>query len=146
MQTIKKLSDIERLRVRKLVDKNLLNHLETYFRELHGSLGNGDALEKFSLEEHGYIVILESGDDARGLADVGLNPEEGGILGSCPEWVEVKTLDDGTNLYQIGVLYNNEYMMIFYSKVSQFDEEIENFLLEHSGYNQADIEKKQALI
>ncbi|OPY55798.1 MAG: hypothetical protein A4E55_02386 [Pelotomaculum sp. PtaU1.Bin035] len=133
MKTVKVLADIQMLRSSQALTEPLLDHLEEYFGELHSALGDGEPLQEFSLEEHGYFVILEPGDDARDLSEVGLNPQDGGLLGTGPEWVEVKNLHGGLRYYQAAVLYDNEFMMIFYSAVGQFDQETEEFLAENAG-------------
>ncbi len=72
--------------------------------------------------------MLERGDDVRDLRQVGLNPEDQGILGSIPEWVEEVRLDDDTDVYQIACLYNNGHLMMFFSDVGQYDDIIEDWL------------------
>ena len=66
----------------------LLSHLTEYLEALRESLEPDTAMEQFSLARHGYIVILEASDDVRDLREVGMRPEQKGLLGSWPEWVE----------------------------------------------------------
>lgn len=130
MKIIKTMKDIEIMIEEQGLVQALLHHLQTYFLELHQSIEPDTDLNKFSLEDHGYLVILEAGDDVRNLHDVGLNPEDEGLLGTYPEWVDRRKLENETEIYQIGILYNNEYMMIFYSYLNTFDKEVEEWLKE----------------
>lgn len=114
--------------VKQQLPRPLLDHFHSYILQLHQSLEPDTALADFSLESHGYIVLLEAGDDVRNLQEVGLNPEDQGLLGTYPEWVELKELSDGNKIYQIAVLYNNEYMMLFYSYPNTLDKEVEQWL------------------
>ena len=36
-------------------------------------------------EENGHFIVIEQGDDIRGLQSVGLNPDENGLLGAIWE-------------------------------------------------------------
>ncbi|WP_127596122.1 hypothetical protein [Paenibacillus lautus] len=74
----------------------------------------------------GYIVVLESGDNVRDLGNVGLNRESGGLLGSCPEYVEPLDLGEGLHSYKVAVLYDNEYLMTFFTLAGAHDEEVES--------------------
>ena len=133
MKTVKTLQDRRELKRQDSISKALFDHIEEYFFELVESLSEGKDINEFSLEESGYMVILEKGDDVRNLEEVGLNPKDKGLLGTYPEWVEVKKLSDGSEIYQIGVLYNNDYMQLFYSYRGQFDKEVEEFLADEAG-------------
>lgn len=135
MKTIKKISDILNLQQSGSLDDSYLEYLKNYLTLLHESLGNRVSIEHFSLEEHGYLVILEKDDDVRNLKEMDLNPDQSGLLDCWPEFVEVETLNNGTQLYKICVLYDNDYMMFLYSLVGQFDDEVENWLKEQSQYN-----------
>lgn len=53
---------------------------------LFEALLDEESLEDFSLERHGYLVVLDDEDNLKDLHEVGLNPEEGGLLGSWPEY------------------------------------------------------------
>ncbi len=132
MYTIKTLDDISALSERNTTPKSFIDHLETYFLQLRENLTEDEQEVEFSLVPYGYIAILEPEDDVRDLSSIGLNPQDDGLLGSCPEFVNTIQLEDIT-LYQIGVLYDNEYMMILYSKVGQFDPLTEDFLKEYAS-------------
>ncbi|MDI3534921.1 MAG: hypothetical protein PWQ82_1286 [Thermosediminibacterales bacterium] len=88
LRIIKTLEDIRTLGKAKVMSPCYLDYLEEYFIQLHKALGNGESVEEFSLEDHGYFVILEKGDNVRNLSNVGLSSESGGLLGCWPEFVE----------------------------------------------------------
>ena len=128
MKTIKTMRDLCQLR--GAMKSALLSHLTEYLEALRESLEPDTAMEQFSLARHGYIVILEASDDVRDLREVGMRPEQKGLLGSWPEWVELVTLEDGSTIYRIGIMYDNDFMMLFYSSPGQFDEQVEEWLAE----------------
>lgn len=114
MIKIKTKADIGRLKDKKQYSKDFILYLEAYYKELWESLGDEEAIEEFSLEDHGYIVILEETDNIQDLSEVGLSKKDEGLLGVIPEWIELKEFEDGSSYYEILILYNNEYAMIFY--------------------------------
>ncbi len=127
MIKLKTLADFRRHRQAGSLPPEFLEHLETIFHELHESLGEDHSIENFSLDEHGYIVVLEKGDDLTDLQEVGLNPEDKGLLGTWPEFVELEKLSCGC-YYRILILYNNEYAMLFFVRSGDFGSEIEAWL------------------
>ncbi|BFH59470.1 hypothetical protein [Paenibacillus azoreducens] len=85
MRIIKRQQDLVILRRVGALPAALLD--QGYLFQLRDELE--DEIEsEFCLGSHGYIVVLETGDNVRNLSNVGLNPEDGGILGSHPEYVE----------------------------------------------------------
>jgi hypothetical protein len=98
-------------------------------------------LTQFMLDVYGYMVVLEKGDNLRDLSAVGLRREEGGLLGSLPEFVE-KVERDGECWYKVVVVYTNEFAMAFYVPVQALDDDeaIASWLEEQAeseAYNQA---------
>lgn len=132
MITIKTMEDIHNLKARKQLSDGFLQHLNKYFRELHHSLEHETPLENFTLEYHGYIVILElEKDDCHDLSDVGLSNEENGLLGITPEFVNIIKAGTNEEYFQIFVLYDNEFGMVFYYPNSnKGDAEIIEFLMD----------------
>ena len=124
MIEIKTLDDINEVRKNKTLASELLNYLEDYLRQLNHTLEPETEVDKFSLEIHGYFVILEKGDEIGKLKEVGLTE---GLLGSWPECVEKLSLGD-KEYYKIDILYNNEYMMIFYVPSKGLSEKVKRFL------------------
>lgn len=130
MLRVKTAQDVERLRREGALNSRYLEYLEELFGQLHGALSDGSQVE-FSLESHGYIVVIERGDDPRNLSGVGLGA--GGLLDAWPEFVEVVDCGD-LRLYKVAVLYDNEYMMLFLSEVGQLDQEAEDWLKDQAEW------------
>lgn len=137
MIKIKTLNDIKTLKKSMLLSVNFLEYLEKYFSDLHHSLGGGIQLDKFSLETHGYLVVLQPDvDNVRDLSDVGLNPEDNGLLGTLPEFVNLIKLCNKEEYFEVGVLFNNEFMMMFYyPRIFTKDPEVTEFLNEYLTEN-----------
>ena len=129
MIEIKTLDDIKEVRRKKTIENDLLDYLEDYLQQLNNVLEPETDVYKFSLERHGYFVVLEESDDIEVLKDVGLTE---GLLGSFLEQVEKLNL--GKEYYKIDILYNNEYMMIFYVPVRGLDKKVKRFLEKESAY------------
>lgn len=130
MKAIRTAADLRS--VSNSLPKPYIQRLVADFSMLQRALADGESLDEFSLQDHGYLVILENGDDVRDLSEVGLNPEDEGLLGSMPEYVETLSLGDNLQVYKIAVLYDNDYMMFFYSQVGIHDEEVEEWLREQA--------------
>lgn len=56
-------------------------------------------------EEHGAFVLVEQGDDVRDFHEVGLNPQDSGLMGAI--W-EVCYKHDETGLFEVFILYGND--------------------------------------
>lgn len=129
MRIIKALNDIKLLKEKSTVSKKILNEMEEHFKNIHENIGKSDGIDinEFSLQDYGIIVYLEAGDNVRDLEEIGLNPEEGGLIGAVPEWIDEKPLKDGT-LVTACILYNNEYAISIFFKSNDFDEEVQNWV------------------
>ena len=123
MIEIKTLDDIKEVRRKDIIESDLLDYLEKYLHQLNKALEPEIAVDKFSLQEHGYFVILEENDEIDILKQVGLTE---GLLNSWPEYVERLNLNN--EYYQVAVLYTNEYMMFFYVPSENIDKEVKEFL------------------
>lgn len=62
----------------------------------------------FDPEEHGPIAVLEAGDDVRNLSEIGLNPDDRGLVGALKEVVTRHPV-----AYEAIVLYSNDYGVAF---------------------------------
>ena len=124
MIEIKTLNDINDAKRKKTLETELLDYLEDYLHQLNKALEPETDVDKFSLEEHGHFVILEEDDEIDVLKEVGLTE---GLLVSWPECVEKLSLGD-KEYYKVDILYNNEYMMIFYVPSKGLDEKVKRFL------------------
>lgn len=114
MRTIKILADIRCLREAQVFSPIFQAYLEEEFRELKEAFDFDGLEEEFALDHYGFMIVLEKGDNLRDLSVVGLNREDGGLLGSLPEFVE-KVERHGECWYKIVVVYTNEYAMAFYA-------------------------------
>ncbi|NEW09735.1 hypothetical protein GK047_27825 [Paenibacillus sp. SYP-B3998] len=127
MRIIKTKQDILILRRAEVLPAEFLDQVEDFFLQLRDELDDEDENE-FCLSRHGYIVVLETGDNVRGLDSVGLNRNNGGLLGSCPEYVELLDIGEGLQAYKIAVMYDNDYLMTFFTQTGAHDEEVEQWL------------------
>ncbi|MFE0555073.1 hypothetical protein ACFW1P_03925 [Paenibacillus sp. NPDC058910] len=134
MRIITTHQDLNVLRRAGALPAALLDQVEDYFNKLRLELEN-DAGSEFRLGRHGYIVFLEAGDNVRDLGSVGLNHEEGGLLGSCSEYVELLDVGEVLQVYKIAVLYDNDYMMTFFTQDGAHDEEVEQWLKDQAERN-----------
>lgn len=131
MRVVKTMRDIEVLKSSGALPGAYLCHIEGYFRDLAECLGGeGQDVGTFDLEEHGYLVLLEPGDDLRGgLVSVGMHPEHEGLLGAPLEFSERIDLE-GMSVYRIGVMYDNDYVMVFYAPAGGWPVDISEWLEE----------------
>jgi hypothetical protein len=132
MRTIKTLADVRCLKEAKVFSPTFLSYLEEEFLGLKEAFDFDGLDEEFALDHYGFMVVLEKGDNLRDLSVVGLSREDGGLLGSLPEFVE-KVERNGECWYKVVVIYTNEYGMAFYvpAKAISDDNEIQNWLEEH---------------
>jgi hypothetical protein len=127
MRIIKTQKDFDTLRRTSALPAALLDQIEDYFLHLRDELED-DFESDFCLDRLGYIVVLEVGDNVHDLGNVGLNREDGGLLGSNPEYVELLDVGAGLQAYKIAVLYDNNYLMTFFTQAGAHDEEVEQWL------------------
>ena len=132
MRVIKTWQDIEILEDAEVLNGDYLKEIKEYFRQLHQALGPDEELEAFRLDwPEGFIVILEEGDNPRGLSTVGLSGLERGIIDSRPEFVERIQLKN-INLIKVSVLLDNECMMTYFQEEGIHDGEVEEWLKERA--------------
>lgn len=129
MRIIKTLKDIELLKEKSGIDKEILNEIEEHFKNIYRNIGEAEGIDinEFSLQDCGIIVYLEAGDNVRDMEEIGLNPEDGGLLGAIPEWIDEKPIGDDT-LITVCILCNNEYALSIFFKSNDFDEEVQNWI------------------
>lgn len=70
MRIIKTQQDVEVLSRAGVLPAPMLEHVDSYFRQLDVAL-QVDEEEMFGLERHGYIVVLEAGDNVSDLGTSG---------------------------------------------------------------------------
>jgi hypothetical protein len=127
LRFIKTKQDIDFLRRAEVLPVALLDQVEDYFNQLRVELED-EAEGEFRLGKNGYIVLLEAGDNVRDLGIVGMNREDGGLLGSYPEYVELLDVSEGLQAYKVVVLYDNDYLITFFTQAGAHDEEVEQWL------------------
>jgi len=125
------LDDVKRLRSDARLASDYIRHIASFFQQLREALSDRDEGKEFTLHEHGYIVLLEPGDDVRRLKGLGLDEARGGLLGAWPEFVEIIELETVT-IYRLLVLYDNEYGHTFLSIRGQLDPEAEAWLADQA--------------
>lgn len=113
MRFIKTTEDISLLRQAGALSHVLLNEIERQLTTVYENVNDGADIEEFSLRDIGPIVVLEPGDNVRDLEEIGLNPEDGGLLGAAPEWVELMERE-GQKFYSMVIVLNNEYAINIY--------------------------------
>jgi len=132
MRIIKTFEDVELLENTEVMNEEYLQWIKKYFLQLFDLLGRGETLDQFRMDwPDGFIAVLEKGDNLRDLSLLGLNPEDDGILGCSLEYVEEYKLESIT-FYRIGVLYDNQCFMTYFSAVGVHDEEINDYLAEEA--------------
>lgn len=133
MIRIKTRNDIEKLEKDRIFSIDYMEEIRTRLRDAYENLKEeGQTIDELNLEEQGEIIILQKDDDVRNLEEIGLDPDEGGLLGCYPEWVERLQLGD-IEVYYLCIVNNNSNAVIIYSEVGIHDEEVERWLADESG-------------
>lgn len=130
MYIIQTKQDLNILEKSKVMEEEFIKLLKDKFNSLYENLSEGTPLNEFSLEDKGYIVILHEGDNIRNLSTVGLNPN-GGLLSAIPEFINEIILNK-FNIYEVIVVYNNEFCMTFYMSDKLInDDEVKKWIEEY---------------
>lgn len=129
MRIIKTLNDIELLKEAATLSNEILLEIEAHFRTIYKNIGEpgGMDINDFSLQNCGIIVYLEAGDNVKDLQEIGLNPQDGGLLGATPEWIDEQAMENGT-LVTACILFNNEYCISALFLSDAFSEEVQNWI------------------
>jgi len=130
MIMVKKLTDLGKLKESE--HAHIFAYIQKLFLHLHKCLEPQQPVHLFDLSELGYIVVLESGDDIRNLKEIGLSPEENGLLGVVPEAVTAIKMKDGKMVFQAELLFNNEFMLYLLFFVEDYDKEIQEWIKTYS--------------
>lgn len=144
MIIIKTQADLKQLECCSEISPEYYQLVEQYFYQLIEALCPPESdPEQYNLENDGYIVVLDSQDDPHKLPTAGL-PD--GLANSFPgpEWSELYELADGTNVYQIAFMMDNDYMMIYYmdNRLWEDDPVIQQFLQDQ--WSEGDFENYKA--
>jgi hypothetical protein len=109
MHVIKSYRDLQELKKDEAVSSALITYTESMFTSLCQSLGDGQAVQEFTLDTHGPIGILQPGQT--NLKPIGLEQE---LIETWPEFVEKIILSDGQTLFSVGILIDNDYVVLLY--------------------------------
>ena len=127
MEVVKTLEDVEKIRQSGTVGEELLERVEMAFRSLHVALGGDALIQDFSLEHHGPIGIWEKGD--KNLSALGV---QGTLEDSWPEFVTRVALPSGTTYYRVGLLLDNDFMIVLYIPAEAADPKLLSWLEENA--------------
>lgn len=133
VRVIQRRQDIECLREAGALQEPYLKLVERDFERVLSGIEAGSSPGAYSPESEGYFVVLEKGDNLKNLEVVGLNPQDGGLLGCWPEFVDRIELGPGLSVYRVLVLYNNECAMTFYLQAGPWDREVDRWLRDNAG-------------
>lgn len=134
MFVVKQKQDLDNTRLHSSLPQWLVAIVAEEFAALHQALAPDSAVDSFSLETHGPIAVLEKSEID--LAPLGLPYT---LLESWPEFVEKILLGRGIGYYRIGVLLDNDYMLLLYVQARDLSEDVQTWLDE-----QADIVEEGA--
>jgi hypothetical protein len=130
MLTIKTRQDIDSLRRGGIMPAALNEHIDGYFRQLEAELSD-DEEDTFCLDQHGPIVLLETGDDLRSLIFAGLTDDGCSFYCCTVEYVERLVLGD-VQAYKLASLLDNDFLVTFFTQAGVHDEEVEKWLNEQA--------------
>ena len=108
MKHIKTFDDI-----RGLIGQGSDRHLTEILCDRMGAVQSAfrQAGATWSAEEYGYFCLIEPSDDVRDMRDVGLNPEDRGLIGAIKE---VVLWHPESRCWEAVVLYGGDYGMTFF--------------------------------
>lgn len=109
MQILTSKETVQALRKAGQHPGGLLDLIERRMAEVIAAFDEGGW--RWDPEEHGAFVLLEQGDDARDLHEVGLNPLDQGLVGAI--W-EVCYHHEDLDLFEVFVLYGNDSGWTFF--------------------------------
>lgn len=109
MLAVKRQSDLATLSGQ--ISPGLQNIISQQFIELAEALKDPDIpLEEYSLEQDGYIIIVQ---DADVTSPMNLPGFPGDWLSVWPEYIDQLVVDNGI-VFRVAVLYDNDFMNFFY--------------------------------
>ena len=127
MFVVKKQQDFDNTRFHVTLPQWLVAVVADEFAALHQALAPESEIDSFSLEVHGPIAVLEKSEID--LSPLGLPytlPE------SWPEFIEKIILDSHSSYYRIGLLLDNDYMLLIYAQDVDLSEEVKEWLDEQA--------------
>ena len=133
MRTINTGQDVEDLRRNGTAPAALTEHVTEFFWQLEEELTD-DEEAAFRLDQHGPIVLLETGDDLRSLSFVGLSNESDEFLRRAVEFVEKLELGE-VQAYRLAAILDNDSLVTVFTVVGTHNEEKEEWLNEQARRN-----------
>lgn len=129
MRIIKTLRDIELLKEKSQINREVLKEIEQYFKNVYNNIGKteGKTINEFSLKNCGIIVYIEDGDNIWDLEEIGLNPEDNGLLGAAPEWIDEQIIGKD-KLENMCIVCNNEYALSIFLLKNNMDNEVKKWI------------------
>ncbi|OME28906.1 hypothetical protein BSK63_23640 [Paenibacillus odorifer] len=125
MKIIKTLSDIQELKLTSAFPLPFIGYIkEQWLGLFEEQREEQDTMHSFSLGFHGHIIIFEPGDN-------GYSPL-GKIDSVWVEYVDEVHLENVT-IYRIGVLLDNDIMVLLFSMKDFLSIEIETWLAEQAN-------------
>lgn len=126
MYIIKTFKDLRDLAKEDKLTSAMTKYLENEIRLLHQSYEPETSADQFSLDIHGPIAILDSGDED--LSRLGLLKSLRDLM---PEWVSRKTIGK-LQFYAVFVLADNDYMNQIYVPCQDLLPLLEEWLAEQA--------------
>ena len=124
MKVIKDQGDVDQLKRDKLLGPEMSQHLTEFITNLQRVLDEMSP-DTYTIGDAGQIVILDKGDDARNLTEIGLGQD---LMDFIPEWFQVVALD-GVAYYRFLILLGDSFGIVFFSPIGIHDEEVEQWLV-----------------
>lgn len=128
MHIIKSLNDISNLETDHLISPILSQLLRNDFKEkAREAIFPAEIPEPdFEIDEYGYLVILEAGDNSEDWSYHGLKIDSVNI-GIQPEYAEIIKVSATECYYRITLFADNDYIMYYYSPVGIHQQNIEEW-------------------
>lgn len=126
MHIIKTLADLHALAQEGSVSPAMAGYFEQELLLLHDSLEPEVPMERFSLDVHGPIAVLSTGEEL--LTSIGM---PGTIRDLMVEWVSRKVIG-GIQWYAVFVLADNDCMLQIYVPFDGLSSELSEWLAEQA--------------
>ncbi len=126
MLRIKTLADLKRLPTEKPFNSltpGLGCYLKSFFLELYEAFSEDSGLEEFSLEPHGYFILMEKEEGFKLFCGEGTDCQAYNLLGSRVEYIERLSFEDGSQWLKLAVLEDNDFMVFYFLPTQNLSEE-----------------------
>lgn len=130
MRIIKTQQDFGVLRRDGTTPATLVDHIGWFFRQLEAELAD-DEEDTFRLDQHGPIILLESGDNLHSLEFAELSSHD---LRRTIEFVETLDLGD-VQAYRLAAMLDNDFVVTVFTVAGTHNKEEEKWLNEQARRN-----------